>query len=167
MSKREVTQDLLKELFDYCPDTGIFTRKVKTALSVKVGDVAGSPDAHGYLQISIWNFPYKAHRLAWLWAHGEWPKGHIDHINGDKADNRLANLRDVTASQNLMNSARSKANKSGHKGVWFDQGRGKWQAYITVNQKRINLGRFTDPERAALAYRQASAIYHGEYGRVT
>jgi hypothetical protein len=165
MSKPAVTRELLQSLFDYRPETGHFVRKTKTAPVVNVGDIAGGPDAHGYINISIGSYPYKAHRLAWLWMHGSMPIGHIDHINGKKDDNRIANLRDVTVSQNLMNSALSRANKTGHKGVWYDPKRNNWQAYITAGKKRIPLGRYDSPALAAEAYIEASKRHHGEFAR--
>lgn len=93
-------------------------------------------------------------------------KAHIDHINGDKLDNRKENLRVCSASNNAMNRGRQSNNKSGYKGVIYDKERDKWRAEITVNKKRMYLGRYETVEEAAEAYRKAAELYHGEFAKV-
>ena len=88
-SEKSLTAERLREVLDYDPDTGVFTRKVRTASSVKVGDVAGSLNGKGYIRIRVDGRLYFAHRLAWLYVHGEWPVDQVDHINGIKNDNRI------------------------------------------------------------------------------
>lgn len=134
----------IRSAFKYDPDTGIFTR-LKSAGNVKAGSVAGSADTKGYLRIMFQGTRYKCHRLAWYFTHGTWPDGVIDHINGDKADNRIVNLRDVTNKENCLN--RHGANKNSQTGTLgiYPQGakfRYKTRTYDTFQEaldaSRIN-----------------------------
>ena len=93
-----ITQEELKELLDYNPETGLFTWNVYN--NIKNKTTAGTFN-DGYIQIKIKQKIYQAHRLAWLYVYGEWPKGQIDHINGIRDDNRIENLRDVTNRETL------------------------------------------------------------------
>ena len=90
---KTLTAARLRELLQYDPETGVFTRLVKTSNGIKVGDVAGTADARGYILIRVDGWLHLAHRLAWLHMTCEWPKGMIDHINGVRDDNRWSNLR--------------------------------------------------------------------------
>ena len=155
----ELTAEKLRELLHYEPETGIFTRKVSTAHNVKVGDVAGSQDRHGYLRIMVQSRRYKAHRLAWLYVYGEWPTDQIDHINRIRADNRIANLREVTNKQNLQNAGKSSHNTSGHTGVYWYKRDSKWVAHIRHNHKLIHLGYFNTIEEAIAARKAAEKLY--------
>src|SRR4051812_34139236 len=101
MTVNALTQQRLRELLDYCPETGVFTRRTKKGHE-RSGDVAGYRDTHGYIKLSVDYKRYYAHRLAWLWITGVWPP-QIDHINRDRADNRLENLRVATPAQNAAN----------------------------------------------------------------
>lgn len=150
----------LRELLAYNHDTGVFTWRVRRGPS-RAGSVAGSKQSNGYLHIMIDGRDYKAHRLAWLHVHGSWPVEHIDHINGDPADNRLANLRDATQSQNMKNSRLQLHNTSGFKGV--SRNRGRWIAHIRHEGRLINLGRFDTAEAAHAAYVAAAIRLAGEY----
>lgn len=95
------------------------------------------------------------------------PKGTlVDHWNLDTLDNQLHNLRIATKAQNMCNMARTAANKTGYKGVWWDKQRQRYRATITLNRKRIHLGRFVDPRDAAIAYNQAALQYHGKFARL-
>jgi hypothetical protein len=98
-----LTQDTLKELFHYDPEEGIFTRKLSTSSNARVGDIAGSKNSDGYIQIMINKNLYYAHRLAWLYFYGKLPIYIMDHINGIKDDNRIVNLREVTRQDNNQN----------------------------------------------------------------
>lgn len=155
--KIEITLKILKELLDYFPLTGIFTRKVAIPYSkVKVGDTAGGTNGEGYTHIGIDGKKYKAHRLAWLYHYGEWPKGQIDHLNGVRTDNRICNLRDVT---NRQNSNNKKRHREGHLvGTFFDKRRGTWQARIYVKGKCKYLGTFNTQQEASDAYQKALII---------
>ena len=94
-----LTQERLKELLEYDPETGFFTRLIgRSGPRARSGDVAGCDNGQGYIRIYVDGRPYKGHRLAWFYVHGAWPR-EIDHINGDKSDNKLANLRPATRSR--------------------------------------------------------------------
>ena len=162
-----LTQTRLKELLHYDPESGIFTRKVRTTNSVKVGDVAGTVDnTTGYLRITVDGKIYKAHRLAWLLHTGEWPVDQIDHANNVKTDNRIVNLRPATNGENNQNKGKNRSNTSGFKGVCFDKHSGKWRADIECPWGQKNLGRFKSKEEAARTYAFAACILHGTYVHV-
>lgn len=155
----ELTAEYLRSVLHYEPETGIFTRKVSTSNSVKVGDAAGSQSGRGYLNITVGSRLYRAHRLAWLYVYGNWPEDQLDHINRDRADNRIENLREVTNKQNHQNSGKRRDNTSGHPGVCWHKQRSKWVARIMHNQKQIHLGLFTDIEEAIAARKAAEKLY--------
>ena len=156
-----LTVEQLKNALNYDANTGVFIWKTRPSKAVKVGDVAGCVEKRiGYVTIGIAKRIYKAHRLAWLYAYSEWPKGLIDHINGNKADNRIANLRDVFADGNSQNIRKpNRRNKSGFMGVIFFQK--KWRASITVSGKTKWLGDYATPEEAHQVYLVAKRKYHG------
>jgi hypothetical protein len=150
----KLTQVELKTNLHYCPDTGIFTWLVSNTNSVKVGDIAGSLTAEGYLRIVVNYKEHRAHRLAWLYMYGEFPKCQIDHINGIRNDNRLLNLRDVTNSENGQNRRKAQANNksSGLLGVTWDKSSNKWKVSIGIDGRQFNIGLFTDKYEAHDAY---------------
>jgi hypothetical protein len=147
-----LTADHLRAFLHYDPDTGIFTRRVKWGRR-NVGDKPGSISKYGYLQIGVGGRTYTAQRLAWLYVHGEWPVGVIDHINRDKLDNRLCNLRSINHSRNAHN----RPAKTEHRGVYYKpirKGRPNlkpWEADASVDGLRVWLGRFATKEEAILA----------------
>ena len=155
----------LRSLMEYAPETGQFIWLKRTALSFdNCGHVAGGrPNDTGYVKISIGRKLYAAHRLAWLWVYGEWPLGDLDHINRDKADNRILNLRLASNSQNQANSPAQRNNKGGIKGVSWLAGRRKWKAHIGVNRRLVHLGVFDTAEAASAAYLAAAKKYYGEF----
>ena len=159
MAEPILTQPRLKELLHYNPETGIFTWRI-AAGCVRVGSVAGSVGNRGYLQIRIDCKLYQAHRLAWLYVHGEFPPNDLDHINRVRSDNRIGNLRLSTRAENLQNQSMRSNNTSGHVGVsWYKRDQ-KWMAQIKINYKTINLGFFTDLTEAISAYASAKAQFH-------
>ena len=152
-----LTQSRLKELFDYCPDTGIFVRKVNRS-NTKKDEIAGCL-GKGYYKIRIDDVLYLSHRLAWLYVYGTLPE-FVDHINRISTDNRIDNLRPVTKAQNQQNHGIPKNNKSGYLGVSWDKARNKWSACIQHNNKTIGLGRYADIQMAYKAYQEAAKKYH-------
>jgi hypothetical protein len=159
--KRSLDGETLRGLLDYDPDTGIFRWRVQLSNRVKVGAVAGSVNNEGYIHIKIDGTLFKAHRLAWLHFHGVMPTHHIDHINGNRADNRIANLRDVSRSMNLQNQTRPRTdNTSGYLGVSLDKRVKRWRALIMVNGRKQHIGLFDTPEAAHAAYLAAKLQLH-------
>ena len=164
MTNAILTQARLKELFHYDPDTGIFVRKKTVCATAKEGQVSGYiHTASGYWITCIDYVDYKHHRLAWLYMTGRYPKEWLDHINGDRKDNRFVNLREATKAQNSYNSGIPKTNTSGYKGVYWSGQVSKWFAKIVIQKKQINLGFFTDKEDAHAAYVVAAKRFHGEF----
>jgi hypothetical protein len=158
-----VTQERLKELLHYNPDTGVFTRRVSVARGGKAGDTVGTVQKKGYVVIKIDGKVYYAHRLAWLYMTGEWPANEIDHKNLDKSFNAWGNLREATSSQNAANRLGWSA--TGFKGV-AKSGSG-YRAEIQVNGKRRNLGSFRTPEEAHAAYVEAANNNFGKFARAS
>ena len=149
----------VRELLDYDPETGLFTWKVNRG-SAKVSCVAGSKNSKGYLLIEIDRKKCQAHRLAWLFCYGSWPKNMIDHVNGDRTDNRVNNLREATVDQNLQNLHKAyKTSSTGLLGV-CKHACGKFQANIRIPGKRLYLGLFNTPEEAHRAYIKAKIRLH-------
>ena|SRR3990167_6112314 len=155
----------LRGLLHYDSDTGVFTWRVNRR-RVKTGDIAGTVNAQGYVQICIDGRLYLAHRLAWLYVHGEWPSGDLDHWDTNRANNVIGNLRPATNSQNQANSRQRRDNTSGYKGVCWDKRCHRWVAGIYVDGRRRHLGRFDTPEAGHAAYCNAASEYFGEFARV-
>jgi len=168
-----LTYEQIRDRFNYDPETGdiTWTDNVRKRGWVEPGKKAGNKCAIGYLiiQMTVDGFRHQmyAHRVAWLLTYGKWPNDQIDHINGDREDNRLENLRDVTLQENRKNMKKHKDNTSGHMGVVWDESRKKWQARIRVNGKDRYLGRFKDKDRAIEARKDAEIKYgfHKNHGR--
>ncbi len=163
-----LTQDELKRLFKYDPLTGEFVRLVRAGSRGKVGSVAGNVNkVTGYTVIQIAGKAYRAHRLAWLYMVGKWPRNHIDHKNGVRSDNRFSNLRDVTSSENQKNQRRRSDNTSGFVGVCWHKRANKWGAQIRVSGRRSHLGYFDELEDAIQARKEANTKYgyHPNHGR--
>jgi len=158
-----LTQEQLKELFYYHPESGDFVRLTRPASKSLVGHLVGTKVGHGYFKISINYRGYYAHRLAWLYVHGVFPPADTDHINGDRGDNRIKNLRAATRRENTHNSKARSDNAAGYKGVSRHRPTGKWRAVIHDNGKQVSLGLFPSPQAASQAYRNAASELHGEF----
>jgi hypothetical protein len=162
-----LTQERLQELLDYNPETGEFTRQVSGG-GVKAGSVVGCKNSHGYLLIGIGHCIYPAHRLAFLYMRGTLPEGQVDHINGQRDDNRWVNLRDVTNIENQRNAKRRSNNSSGIMGVSWHKAKRKWQASITIDNCLKHLGYFNDFDEAVTARKRSETEYgfHPNHNRV-
>lgn len=161
MPDQDLTVETLKEAIHYDPETGdFFNRKPRNLNgSAPAGAPAGCYQ-RGYRVIKIGKKKYSAHRLAWLYIYGHFPAGDIDHINGDRGDNRISNLREASRAQNCRNAKRT-AGASGVVGV--HPLRGKFRAKIRFQKKYYSLGMFDSLEEAAAAYREAQERLHGEF----
>lgn len=158
----ELTSDKVKELLNYSPETGVFRWKIGTR-KVKVGDFAGCLDSRGYLKIGINKRGYTAHRLAWLYMTGDWPKGSLDHINGNQLDNCWKNLREANKYQQQMNIRRAKNNTSGYKNVFWNPRYSKWEVKGSANGKRFYLGRYKTKEEGNEVYVKWAKENQGEF----
>lgn len=149
----ELTAEVLRELLDYNPETGVFFWRRSRGNGVKVGQLAGSMANNGYWQIAVQRRVYRAHRLAWLHYYGEWPSA-IDHINGVRVDNRIVNLRQADGNINEQNRVCAGAFRC----------RKKWQSRIRTNGgKREYLGTFDTREEAEAAYLAAKRQHHAGF----
>lgn len=161
----EAHEDLVRSIrshFDY--KDGHLIRIIGRGNRGKVGSIAGGFDAYGYIQIQFNGKLWKAHRLVWLW-HGRTLPDQIDHIDGDKSNNRIENLRPASKSQNAMNSKRPAHNTSGVKGVSYSSQHQKWAARIQVNGVSKSLGLYESISDASEAYKTASNKMFGEFAR--
>lgn len=157
------TQDQLREELDYDPATGLFTRLIARSNCVKIGDIAGSLDSHGHIQIRVWGRLYLAHRLAWFWVKDEWAPL-VDHRNTKRADNRWKNLRKATRDQNGANSVCSKHSATQAKNI-VPQG-GKFRLRMTMDGKRAHIGYYDSIAEAQTVYAIKASEAHGEFARI-
>lgn len=154
----------LRQWFNYDPVSGVLIWRMSNRY-VTAGERAGSVVGKGYRSVRSLGKNYPEHQLVWALHYGEWPDPSrvIDHINGDKSDNSISNLRLATITQNAANSKRRAVNTSGFKGVCWHKRDKVWLAHIGVNGKNLHLGTFTSKERAFEAYRDAAVRHFGEY----
>ena len=158
MAKSDFTAQRVRELLNYDPRTGLLTWKIGRKKAA-CGSLAGTVTKDGYVRISIDGVKVYAHCAAWLLEHGTWPAAQIDHINGVRDDNRIENLRDVSASVNQQNARRARRdNISGFLGV--TRHKKLWTAQLTVNGRTLHLGLFRKPEDASDAYLVAKRKHH-------
>lgn len=169
-----LTQNELKQQLHYDPETGVFTRLVSNSPKAVVGEMAGyisvnykDPQANKYIRINVFAKKYGAHRLAWLYMTGSFPKNHIDHINHDGTDNRWINLRDVTPNENFRNQRMPCNNKSGLVGVRWDKNANSWKSTIDIRRTKTHLGYFKSIFDAACARKNAEIKhnFHPNHGR--
>jgi len=152
----------VKELLSYDPKSGFFTWNVDRTGGVKTGDRAGYINRDGYRAIKVQGKLYAAHRIAFLMMHGYLPKT-IDHIDRDRDNNAISNLRECSESQNQFNKSALKSNTSGKKGVTWNKSAGKWQAQSTHAGKQNYLGIYDSLEEASDAYQNFCSQKHGEF----
>ena len=181
---KKLTQEYLKECFEYSAETGELHWKErprehfktgkqdgktawKTWNSQNAGKLVSSVNSSGYLRANIGGTRYSAHRIIWQLVHGYAPKGELDHINGDRTDNRICNLREVDHQGNMKNLARRSDNSSGITGVSYAKRDGVYIAYITIDKRMSVIGRFKTLEEAADARKEAEAKqgFHENHGR--
>jgi hypothetical protein len=158
-------QDRLKAVLDYNPKTGVWTRLVDGRWSKVVQRNAGYLSKQGYVIVLFNGKNRKASRLAWLYMTGSWPKRDLDHVNGNRSDDRWSNLRLATRVQNIANGRIRKDNTSGFKGVSFRKHDRKWVPQLRFRGKAKYLGCFDTPEKAYAAYLSAARKTFGEYFR--
>jgi len=163
---KKLTQARLKEILKYNPETGIFTWLVRRRGTACIGSKAGTPSPAGYCQIMVDAKRYLAHRLAFLYMTGEFPKSEVDHINRDNTDNSWSNLRLATRSQNVANTKLFKTNKSGYRNVCWDKGISRWRADVKLNNKSKYLGHFDCPKQAAKVAAKWRKETFGEFAKV-
>lgn len=156
----------LRQHVDYNPDTGILSWRIGPSQIAKSGMRAfACSHRMGYLQGKFMGRSLLAHRVAWAVHHGSWPDDKIDHINGDKYDNRIANLRQCSQAENNRNARKLAKATSKYKGVYFYKASCIWRAQIKINGRQIYLGQFDSEEDAHAAYCAAAKKYHGEFAR--
>lgn len=179
----ELSAENVHDLFRYDPDSGkLFwkhrgleyfqdgPRKNSTAAAWNTrnaGREITRRSSKGYIKPNVFGRDEYSHRIIWLLVNGDWPEGQVDHINGIKHDNRLANLRVVTNQENGMNQRRRSTNASGVQGVGWHKNRRKWQASITIDGRKLHLGLFDEFDAAVAARDAAEAEYgfHENHGR--
>lgn len=156
-----ISLDRAKEVLEYDCHSGLLKWLKSPCSWISAGDTAGSLHKQtGYIYVVVDQRKYKAHRLAWLLHHGVWPDDAIDHIDGNRQNNRIDNLRAATYAQNQQNRTLDIRNKSGYTGVSWDKGHQKWIAKICFQRKQRTLGVFANVEDAAKAYANAKAELH-------
>ncbi len=180
MADQDIDVETLRRLLAFDPETGDLAWLPrpegmfpdKRSFGIWNTRYAGKPaftsvDSRGYRCGRVFDRPYRAHRIAWALATGVWPSGTIDHINGDKTDNRPANLRNVPLNENAKNRPMQSNNTSGIAGVSWNKRHRKWEANIRISGRRLHLGRFDDIQAAAEARRAADRKYgfHENHGR--
>ena len=152
----DLTSNELKSLLTYDPETGVFMWLEKRG-GPRSDLKAGTNNGRGYLVIKVKGKSYRAHRLAWLYVTGEWPKNEIDHINGVRNDNRFCNLRDVTKSENQHNQ---KMRDGRYPGVYWHVRDERWGAKVVYKGKAIHLGYYLTEKEAFEAYLIAKKAFH-------
>ena len=156
----------LQEYFAYNPETGVLVWRVNIR-QVRAGSIAGTDHSGGYLSVQLRGLRYFVHRVCWAIANGAWPIAEIDHIDGDRRNNKLGNLREATRAENGRNCKLNVNNRSGFKGIYWDKRNCKWRALIGVNGKLLSLGHFDNIANAVRARREATSRYFGEFARET
>lgn len=162
-----INQKELKELFRYDNNSGNLIRLKKIGASKPIGTTLGSIDGKGYLNCQLFKIQYKVHRLIWLYHYGEFPNENIDHIDGNRINNRIENLREASLQENVKNLSIDKRNKTGVTGVIKSRWANSFEASISVNKKQIHLGTFRTLNEAIIARKNAENKYgyHENHGK--
>lgn len=168
MENKSLTPEMVLSVVDYDPETGKFywrwrsgRERTTSAWNARFAfNECSAIDAEGYVRIRICGRLYQAHRLSWLVTYGAFPDGILDHINRIRTDNRVDNLRIATHSENMQNRKIQRNNKSGFRGVSWDEKYKKWRARINAGGKCINLGYHETAEQASAAFELARPKYH-------
>lgn len=149
----------LKSKYLYDPTTGVFSNR-------KTGKLLGGINKYGYVRAFLKKKEYSLHRLAWFYMYGRMPKN-IDHINHNRSDNRISNLREVDVAENQKNKSKYKNNTSGHHGVHWSKGKRRWVASISIDKQQKQLGVFADFSDAVDARKNAEILYgyHNNHGK--
>lgn len=169
MAKNDLTAQQLRDLLHYNPETGAFTWKARSAAygtwnarakwnERSVGKVVGLLSPAGYVRIPLFCNDYRAHRLAWLYTHGVWPAKEIDHINGNRADNRIINLREATSAGNKQNAHKPRGS-TGLLGV-SKRKNGTFEAKIGIGGRVLHIGTFSTADEAHSAYVERKRQIH-------
>ena len=154
-----LTQERIHHLFTYDKEKGVLVRNCTTGRAL-AGTSSFAKDRDGYHIVGIDGKLYRTHRVIWFYIYGKFPDGYLDHINRNRTDNKIENLRQVSKAQNRENIDVAVNSKSGVKGVWLHKQTKKWCASIGYKGKNIHLGSFKSIEEAYAAYKTAASIYH-------
>lgn len=183
-SKALPSPEVLRQLLRYEPETGKlfwlprephwFSGELRSAAhsaAIWNARYAGQEtfrhrDRKGYPKGTIFDATFRAHRVAWAIHYGAWPLDQLDHVNMDRSDNRIVNLREADNSQNNQNRGPMSNNKSGFKGVFWDTRRGRWVAALQVRGQLFRGGAFLDPQAAAQSYEALCRKHHGAFSRL-
>ena len=161
-----ISHDKLIDRISYDPATGEFRWRNHPWFDSFNGKIiANTPDSDGYLRVTINDKTVKLHRVAVFYMTGEWPPFEVDHINGNRGDNRWVNLRVATRAENAKNLNKMKTNTSGIPGVHWNKSEGKWQVRVMVDGKRHSGGYYSDLEKAKEKRDQLVERLHQEFGR--
>jgi hypothetical protein len=164
-SRPRLTQQRLREILHYDPETGEFRWRQRRGNGIRVGEIAGCLVQGGYRCIKISGRSYRSHQLAWLYMIGAWCGAAIDHRDQDPANNSWNNLRQSTPSNNNANRRRHRNNTSGFQGVYLERESGKWVARVRKEGRTHHLGRFVTAQAAHEAYMAAARRLYGRFAR--
>lgn len=166
--KHSLTQEQLMRVVTYCPDTGVMTRikKIhpKTQREYECSSPVKGKNNRGYFWLNLFGRMYLVHRLAFLYMTGKHPENEIDHVNGDRSDNRWGNLRECSSEENSRNQGVRKDSTSGVRGVTYNTCKTwrttkRWTARISHKGQRILLGNFSSFDDAVAARKRAEIEY--------
>lgn len=161
MAAKNLTAERVRELLNYDPETGVFTRRTR-GRGIPLHGRAGSNAGAGYLHMRVEGCTYMLHRLAWLHYYGEWPKHNIDHIDRDRSNNAIQNLRDVRQTINKQNCVYAPNGSTGERNIWYGERRGRMRYRVSIKaQGRRPLQRWFDTLDEAIVARDAAiADFH-------